>query len=114
MNKQSSAMCNQEIYDNGQEVFYTHTIYSEDVERWVRQIAKESCQKVDWHYFAGRAIVLAIGDLIVVKKAIVSSRPLHDRFYTKAVKALGTSFTDEFIRYQLEDIWKFNRNKYQL
>jgi len=114
MNKQSADRCDQEIYNNGQEVFYTHTIYSEDVERWVRQIARESGQQVDWHYFCGRAIILAIGDLIIVKKAIVNCRPLHDRFYTKAVKALGASFTDEFIRYQLEDIWKFNNSKYGL
>jgi hypothetical protein len=32
------------------------------MERWVQSIAKDSGQRVDWHYFAGRAVVKALGD----------------------------------------------------
>ena len=58
-----SDRCDKDIYDNGTQVFLTHTISGKDIEKWVQKIAEESGEKVDWHYFGGRAVVLALGDL---------------------------------------------------
>ena len=49
--------CDKDIYENGTEVFFTHTIYADDLETWINKVAEESGQKVDWHYYAGRAII---------------------------------------------------------
>lgn len=114
MDKRCNLQCNNEVYQEGIEVFFTHTIDAEDVERWVQKIAEESGQKVDWHYYAGRAIVLAIGDTEKVKAAICNNRQMHDEMYSKAVHALGVSFTDEFINVQLEDMWRYNKQRHGL
>ena len=114
MDKRCSLQCNSNVYENGTEVFFTHTIAADDVEKWVRTIAQESGQQVDWHYYAGRAIILAIGDLTKVKTAICNNRAMHDTFYSQAVHALGSDFTDDFIKGQLEDMWKYNCQRHSL
>ena len=106
--------CDKDIYENGTEVFFTHTIYADDLETWINKVAEESGQKVDWHYYAGRAIILAMGDICKVKVAICNNRKMHDEFYAKAVRALGASFTEEFINYQIEDMWRYNRQRHNL
>lgn len=45
-------------------------------EAWVQRVAEESEQRVDWHYVAGRANVLYIGDYARVREAIEVLLPL--------------------------------------
>lgn len=102
-----SNRCDQEVYDNGTQVFLTHTLAAKDVEDWVQQIAKESNQKVDWHYGAGRAQVLALGDLEKVKEAIIKLRSIHDAAYIKAMRELAC-FEDFQSERVLKGIWQYN------
>lgn len=64
------APCNQKIYKHGEVVFVTHTIPSNAMEGWVKKVAERSGQPVDWHFFGGRAVVKALGDLVKVNEAI--------------------------------------------
>lgn len=76
--------CDPEIFKRGEMVFMTHTIPSNAMEGWVRQVAERSKQRVDWHFAGGRACVLALGDLDAVRKAIEELMPEHDRLYKAA------------------------------
>ena len=44
-------------------------------EQWVQAVAKESGQKVDWHYTGGRANVLYLGDYDKVATAVAKLTP---------------------------------------
>lgn len=44
-------------------------------EQWVQSVAKESGQKVDWHYSGGRANVLYLGDYEKVAAAVTKLTP---------------------------------------
>lgn len=61
--------CDPVIYKQGQRVFLTHTIPSVKIEKWIKQVAAQSGQPVDWHYVGGRAVILALGDLSKVYAA---------------------------------------------
>lgn len=63
--------CNQEIYEKGKVVLVIGDWFSaKEVEAFVCAVADQSGQPVDWHYFAGRAIVRALGNLRRVDEAI--------------------------------------------
>lgn len=70
--------CDADVFENGMVVFLTDSISSNRMERWVKLIAKESGQKVDWHFCGGRAVVLALGDTDRVKSTIDNLMPAHD------------------------------------
>jgi hypothetical protein len=99
--------CNKEVYDNGVEVFRTHTIPSKELEKWVQKIRLDSCQNVDWSYSGGRAIILALGDIAKVRETINNLRETHDDLYWHALKKL-VMFTDESIAEQVKGIWQYN------
>lgn len=71
--------CDPRIMNDGISVFVTHSISSNRMERWVKEVAKASGQLVDWHFVGGRANVRAIGDLDAVRSAIERLMPLHDQ-----------------------------------
>lgn len=81
--------CDKEIFHNGTHVFLTDSISSNRMERWVKEVAKLSEQRVDWHFFGGRANVLAIGDLDRVHAAIQELMPLHDQLRAETAKSRG-------------------------
>lgn len=102
--------CNPDIYQNGIQVFMTNTISSERLEEWVKKIAQESNQPVDWHWAAGRAIILTTGDMERVRITIKNNRDMHDQFYLEAIKELGISsglWTSLSHKY-LDGIWASN------
>lgn len=98
--------CNQEIYKNGIQVFLTHTLRADDVETWVKKISIDSGQKVDWHYFGGRAIILALGDMAKVREAILNNKKIHDDFFENAM--IGMCFRKEQINKMINGIWHYN------
>ena len=53
--------CNSDIYANGELVCVLDSNKS-NAETWVRSVAAESGQRVDWHYYGGRVVVLVLGD----------------------------------------------------
>ena len=81
--------CDSEVFKNGESVFVTDTIPSNAMEGWVKKVAELSGQRVDWHFFGGRANVLALGDIDKVKAAIQKLMPEHDRLRRAAIKKLG-------------------------
>lgn len=99
--------CNKDVYNNGTSVFLTHTLSAKDTETWVKEIAKLSGQKVDWHYIAGRANILALGDLTKVRDAIKSLRHMHDHFFFK--KAVDSVYFDPEDELRIvKGIWNYN------
>jgi hypothetical protein len=61
--------CDKDVFTSGKPLMAANTWYPEDnpiradgFEKWVQKIAKESGQKVDWHYSGGIAQVLYLGD----------------------------------------------------
>jgi hypothetical protein len=81
--------CDQEVFNKGKHVFTTHTIPSNAMEGWVKQVAERSGQRVDWHFVGGRAIVKALGDIPKVEQAIQDLMPEHDRLKQAATTKLG-------------------------
>lgn len=53
--------CDPEIFSNGRTVCVV-TGSSNQIERWVKSIAKTADAMVDWHYAGGRGNVLHLGD----------------------------------------------------
>jgi hypothetical protein len=62
--------CDREIYEKGKHLCTIVGPRSFTLDPWVKEIAKESGQRVDWHYVGGRACVLVIGDAARVRTAI--------------------------------------------
>lgn len=81
--------CERDIFENGTAVFMTHSIPSNAMEKWVKHVAEESGQRVDWTFAGGRAVVKAIGDIPRVVEAIKRLLPEHDALYREAVKRYG-------------------------
>jgi hypothetical protein len=70
--------CDEKIFQHGECVFMTHSIRSNAMEHFVKQIAERSGQRVDWHFAGGRAVVLALGDTARVRDTIEQMMPEHD------------------------------------
>ena len=64
------APCNREIFERGEVMFVTDSISSNRMEQWVRNVAENSGQPVDWHFVGGRAVVKALGDTVKVRSAM--------------------------------------------
>jgi hypothetical protein len=79
--------CDNEIMNDGTCVFVTHSISPNRMERWVKEVATLSGQRVDWHYCGGRACVLALGDLEKVALAMAELMPLHNELQEETARA---------------------------
>lgn len=65
--------CDHEVFELGNPILAI-TGASEQVEKWVRSVAKKAEARVDWHYSGGIAQVLHLGDdvsLLRVRQAVV-------------------------------------------
>jgi hypothetical protein len=61
--------CDRDVYKNG-DVALMLSLRAKRMEPWVVRVRERSEQRVDWHYFGGRAIVKFIGDPEAVLRAI--------------------------------------------
>ena len=68
--------CNEDVMKDGTVVAIMHGGTARLIDRFVKELAAYTSQPVDWHYFAGRAIILTTGNTVIVKKAI-SAMNLH-------------------------------------
>ncbi len=69
--------CDPDIYAKGEGICVLDACMHR-AEEWVQSVAKESGQRMDWHYVGGRAVVLFLGDREKVLAAIVKLEPdLH-------------------------------------
>lgn len=100
--------CDKEVYNNGSLIFVTHTMSSARVEEWVQAVAKESGQKVDWHYVGGRAQILFLGDQEKVAAALIKLRPMHDSFFKEAFLQLTNVYSDTQNELITNGIWSYN------
>ncbi len=105
--------CDQEVYDKGTVVFITNTIRTPRMEEWVQKIAADSGQRVDWHQYAGRPVMKALGDLDRVRKAIIKNREMHDDYYVEAVKEYRHQ-EPEWIAEIIRGIWEYNYREHEL
>lgn len=62
--------CDAQVYENGITVALVVGVSADNIEKYVQEIAKRSEQKVDWHYFGGRAVIKTIGDTEKVVQAL--------------------------------------------
>jgi hypothetical protein len=76
--------CNKNVFQYGTPVMVTHTIEPRELDIWVKKVAQESGQQVDWHYFSARAIIRAIGNIQIVDSVIQRLLPEHDELYVQA------------------------------
>ena len=66
----SDRRCNRHVFDNGKVVAaISSDMHQIDIEILVQVVARNTNQLVDWYYAGGRAIVLAVGDLDLVRSA---------------------------------------------
>lgn len=87
--------CNDKVFENGTVVLITSTIPSNAMEGWVKQVAERSGQPVDWHFFGGRAVVKALGDIAKVQRAMEELKPEYDRLYIEAFETYGLTWSAE-------------------
>jgi hypothetical protein len=65
--------CDREVFEKGQPLLaaYTGPVGGAEIfEFWIRNLAKLSGQRIDWHYSGGIAQVLFIGDRSAIVSAI--------------------------------------------
>jgi hypothetical protein len=55
--------CDKKVYRKGEHVLTIIDLEPSEIEKIVQSAAKESGQKIDWHYFGGRAIVKVLGNI---------------------------------------------------
>ncbi len=65
--------CNSDIFKNGHGICEI-TGWAHDIEPWVKLVAAESGQQVDWHYSGGIANVLYLGGHAKVLEAVKKLR----------------------------------------
>lgn len=69
------ADCDINIYEKGSTVFVVGDWTSEKMDEWVKKVAKQSGEKVDWHYEGGRARIRGLGDLEKIRNTIKAMLP---------------------------------------
>jgi hypothetical protein len=106
--------CDEEVFERGRVVFITQTARAVHLEAWCRRVRTLSGQRVDWSWFAGRAVFRAIGDLDRVRWALWSLRNEHDDAYRREVNKMGlwrNKIGREDTRRRLDGIWAYNKRR---
>lgn len=69
--------CDHEVYQWGEHILTAsrRTGLTLDTERWIKEAAVQSEQRIDWHYVAGRVVIKAIGDLAKAEEAVKALKP---------------------------------------
>lgn len=77
--------CDPEVYKDGTLILHTQEIDYHDMEAWVKRVAEESGQRVDWHPTGGRPCVLALGDLAKARETVLRLLPELDALQEKKI-----------------------------
>lgn len=67
--------CDHKIYSTGAFVAVMDGASAKLIERLVNEASEACCQKMDWHYMGGRAVVRTLGDVRKCRGAIVAFMP---------------------------------------
>lgn len=65
-------VCDEDVYRDGASVGMIYLPSAILIERFVREVAELSGQKVDWFYAAGRVVIKTTGDVAKVQRTIES------------------------------------------
>lgn len=93
MTMTTTPSCDKEVFANGDLVAVLDACMYR-AERFVQAVAKESGQRVDWHYFGGRARVLYLGDGAKVSAAIDRCLPLLADALPRCAGECGSCYGD--------------------
>lgn len=63
LNSRALRDCAPDIYSKGKVIGIMASLPSEAIELIVRRMAQDSKQPIDWHWFAGRAVIKTTGDV---------------------------------------------------
>jgi len=55
--------CDNKVFSKGEHIATIINIKPSEIEEIVKLSAKRSKQKIDWHYFGGRAVVKTLGNV---------------------------------------------------
>lgn len=55
--------CDKKVYLKGEHIATIINLRPGEIEEIVKSAAKKSKQKIDWHYFGGRAVIKVLGDI---------------------------------------------------
>ncbi len=89
------APCDREIFTRGESIC-TFAAAARITEPWVKKVAAESGQRVDWHYSGGRVNVLYLGDYTKVRAAVENLQAELFELATRFRKA--RSAVDKFVK----------------
>lgn len=104
------SVCDPEVYQRGKAVFLTHTLPSKALEAWVKEVARDSGQQVDWHWIAGRALVKCLGDWHKVQRSLLKLRPTHDEAFLSVLRA--SPYYQPHDARQVDGIWDYARDHF--
>ena len=80
--------CDPDIYENGTTVLVTHSMKDKAIEGWVKKVAEQSGQPVDWFWLGGRAIVRTTGDVATVRKTMYDLQEEHDQLFFESINPM--------------------------
>lgn len=80
--------------ERGEIVFVTSLVGSQELTAWVRRVADQSGQCVDWHYHddGARMVVRCRGDRAEAESAILALLPEHNILFRAAQAARGVFY----------------------
>jgi len=88
----NDSQCNPEVYKHGKAVCLINSIESEDIETWVRKLAKKTKQKMDWAWVGGRAVVRTLGDVPEAQKVVEAMKFEINELGRKQWEPQGSDF----------------------
>jgi hypothetical protein len=77
--------CNPAIYMLGTHVATIGNLKPRAVESLVRQVAKKTKQRIDWHYVGGYAIIKCLGDSAAVRKELAKRKNASHLFHNMRI-----------------------------
>ena len=70
--------CNAVVKEYGTGIFMTGDVPRKAIDEWVKAIVQDSRQAVDWHYMAGRGVILCYGNTKKASASLRKLRHIHD------------------------------------
>lgn len=104
-----TAFSDDELYYNGKIVFVIHKLDRHIFEKWVKEVAERSGQKVGWHWSGYDANIVALGDIEKVSETIKEMLPLLNQAKASHYKsAAANHFLFKPAEYTAKDVdyWK--------
>lgn len=79
MAKHDDLPMDRECLDKGTVIYRGHGGDAHQIEAWVRKLAKESGQRLDWFFAIDTVVVKCLGDMNKASEAVGKLRPEYPR-----------------------------------